>query len=112
SVMKKIIVLYLANGLTWEQEFEPFAHWAFRYLMWCKLNLFKERADELFREERMSRYVRHNSPLRLMPAQFTYDQFAAACLRLGCKKTPLGLLDVYLNRGKIARVSQMEFKKV
>ncbi|MCF0198881.1 MAG: hypothetical protein HUK02_06100, partial [Bacteroidaceae bacterium] len=112
SVMKKIIVLYLANGMTWEREFETFADWAFRYLMWCKLNLFKERADELFRDERLKLYVKHNSPLKLMSEQFTYEQFCAACTRLGCRRKPGDLLDVYLSRNKIVRSGDNAYKRI
>ncbi|MCF0199364.1 MAG: hypothetical protein HUK02_08590, partial [Bacteroidaceae bacterium] len=112
SVMKKVIILYLANGLTWEHEFDQFADWAFRYLMWCKLNLFKEQADQLFRDERLKLYVKHNSPLRLMPTKFTYDQFCAACLRLGCRKNPDRLIDVYRSRHKIVMTDGQTYEKI
>ncbi|MCF0199422.1 MAG: hypothetical protein HUK02_08885, partial [Bacteroidaceae bacterium] len=112
SVIKKVIVLYLANGLTWEPEFEPFADWAFRYLMWCKLNLFKEQADALFRDERMKLYVKNNSPLRLMPAKFTYEQFCAACTRLGCRRPPYKLIDVYVSRNRVRKIDAQTFDRM
>ncbi|MCF0199531.1 MAG: hypothetical protein HUK02_09445, partial [Bacteroidaceae bacterium] len=112
SVIKKVIVLYLANGLTWEREFESFADWAFRYLMWCKLNLFKEQADQLFKEERIKKFVAHNSPLHQMPVRFTIEQFTEAVLRMGCMREPHRLLSVYMSRGKIEKVSETTYQKV
>ncbi|MCF0199109.1 MAG: hypothetical protein HUK02_07265, partial [Bacteroidaceae bacterium] len=111
SVMKKIIVLYLANGMTWEPEFETFADWAFDYLMWCKLNLFKEKADALFKDEKISRFVRHNSPFKMVGDNFTYEQFATACARLGCRKKPNELLNDWMYRGKIERTAETTYRK-
>ncbi|MCF0199688.1 MAG: hypothetical protein HUK02_10265, partial [Bacteroidaceae bacterium] len=85
---------------------------AFRYLMWCKLNLFKDKADALFKDERLSQYIRQNSPLRLMPDSFTYEQFCTMCVKLCCRKKPNLILNNYVMRGKVERVDDNNFRKL
>ncbi|MCF0197985.1 MAG: hypothetical protein HUK02_01500 [Bacteroidaceae bacterium] len=79
--------------------------------MCCKLNLFKERADEFLCDEKLSRYVKHNSLLKLMTDNFTFGQFVKACVQLGCRKQPNGIRSCYLLCGKIVKIDDYTFKK-
>ena len=101
--IKKILVLYIANGGKWEEEFEPFCWWCFYYAMWCKMNLFYERAAEAFADESIVASVSICSPLDLVGEEFTREELYAAIKKCGKKSPGHNLLRYYEHQGSIKR---------
>lgn len=99
--VKKLIVLHIANGCRWEEEFGDFAMWSFEYSMWCKLNLFYDDASSQFADERLRGMRGNRSPLKLMPRQFSLTEFAAVMQREGYKQEPAIILSKYKHRGLV-----------
>ncbi len=76
--MKKIMILFLANGGKWEEEFEDFFFWCFDYGMWVKMNIFYKQAREAFGDESVICDVSIDSPLDLVGEVFTRDELNKA----------------------------------
>jgi len=102
NALKKILILYIANGSVWEEEFEDFLWWTFHYGMWVKMNLFYEKAREAFGEENLLASVSIGSPLELVGDEFTREQFYAAC-QSGGFTSPRQLIYKYTNQNKIKK---------
>lgn len=86
--MKKIMILYLANGGKWEEEFEDFFFWCFNYGMWVKMNLFYKQASEAFGDESVISSVSIDSPLELVGDEFTREELNKAVQDGGFKTEP------------------------
>lgn len=112
NALKKIIVLYIANGGKWEEEFEPFCWWCFHYSMWVKMNLFYEKASEAFADESIVANVSIASPLDLVGEEFTRQELYDAIKQSGRKSPGHSLLKYYENSGSIIRTEGRDkFKK-
>lgn len=112
NALKKIIVLYIANGGKWEESFEPFCWWSFYYAMWVKMNLFYEKASEAFGEENIVANVWTRSPLELVSEEFTRKQIYEAFRQCGRTSPGASLLNYYEKHGVVKRVGKDEFKKL
>lgn len=69
----KACVLYVANGLEWEESMDEFIRWSLNYDLWCKMEFFGD--DIAAAEQGLSQP--HHGPrnlLSLLPAQFTTEQ--------------------------------------
>lgn len=111
NALKKILVLYIANGCKWEEEFEPFFWWTFHYGMWVKMNLFYEKAREAFGEESLLASVSIKSPLELVGDTFTRAEFYKACKEGGFPREPRKYLHEYKKYGRITEDSKDVFTK-
>ncbi len=112
NCLKKILVLYIANGGKWEETFEPFCWWSFHYAMWVKMNLFYQQASEAFGEEEIFSEVSIKSPLEILGDKFTRKEFYAALKQLGHKTDPANALSRYKTRKKIKALSSDCFEKI
>lgn len=110
NCLKKILILYIANGGQWEDSFEPFCWWSFHYAMWVKMNLFYQQAAEAFGQEEFFSEVCIKSPLEMVNETFTRQEFYKAMERCGYKKDPADTLSQYKRRGKIIKLSKDVFK--
>ena len=84
-LLKKILILYIANGGQWEESFEPFCWWSFHYAMWVKMNLFYQQASEAFGQEEFFSEVCIKSPLELVGDKFTRQELYEAFKKCGKK---------------------------
>ncbi len=109
NCLKKIIVLFIANGGRWEESFEEFCWWSFYYSMWVKMNLFYEKASEAFGEESIVANVWTSSPLELVGDKFTRKEIYDAFRKCGKKSPGHNLLTSYLKHGSIIRTGIDEF---
>lgn len=100
--LKKGIILYIAEGCKMTKEIEDFVWWAFKYGMWCKLNMFADKADEQFVEEAIQTRG-HKSPLKMLPQKFVLSEFVAGYTKLGLRGDPYALLRKYISRGLIRK---------
>lgn len=111
NAIKKIIVLYIANGGKWEEEFEPFCWWCFYYSMWVKMSLFYEKASVEFLEEGVISDFEISSPLEILDDKFTREEFYNALKKVGHKSNPANALSRFKSRGQIRKVSKNVFEK-
>lgn len=112
NALKKIIVLYIANGGKWEEEFESFCWWSFHYAMWCKMNLFMEKATEAFGDESIVSSVSINSPLDFLPNEFTKEEFDKVCKKMRYKSKPSDILNKLCKRAKkVIKLSDVKYAK-
>ena len=113
NTLKKILILYIANGGQWEDSFEPFCWWSFHYAMWVKMNLFYQQAAEAFSEEEFFSEVSIGSPLDYVGDTFTKDEFANVCKKHGFKSQPSDLLNKFVKRSKkIVKTSKGNYRKI
>ena len=105
-LLKKIMVLYIANGGEWEDSFEPFCWWSFHYNMWVKMNLFYEKAAESFGDESIVASVSIKSPLQVLPQQFTLKDLEEAFKKYGFKSNVRNYLSKLRERGKIIDIGK------
>lgn len=109
--MKKILVLYIANGGEWEEEFENFFWWSFHYSMWCKMNLFYAKARDAFGEESIFSEVCTSSPLDMVSETFTREEMKEALKNGGWKMDVSNYISQQKRRGNIDIISKGVFKK-
>lgn len=111
NCLKKILILYIANGGQWEESFEPFCWWSFHYAMWVKMNLFYQQAAEAFGQEEFFSEVSIKSPLELVDEEFTRKEIYEAFKKCGKKSPGHNLLNQYEHNGTIIRLDKNHFKK-
>lgn len=110
--MKKIMILYLANGGKWEEEFEDFFFWCFDYGMWVKMNLFYKQAREAFGDESVISEVSIDSPLNLVGDEFTRQEFYDAVKAGGFTTAPRIFIHKMKNNGCIEEVETNKYRKL
>lgn len=97
-------VLYVANGMKWEKEIEPFIRWAVDYDLYSKMTLF---GDAIRREQQQDACT--YQPVNLydsLNATFTYEDFLQARQKLNMgtdEKKANDLLRQWVSRQKIKR---------
>ncbi len=110
--MKKILLLYIANGGQWEDCFEDFFFWSLDYSLWVKMNLYYEKAREGFEQEEIFSNVSIKSPLDLVGQTFSKDEIQRIMKKHGFKTE----ISIYLHnlkaRGRIERISKTDYKKL
>lgn len=107
--LKKILVLYIANGCQWEDTFRDFFFWSFHYSMWCKMQLFYEKASEAFESENFIAKRQLHSPLDYLPEVFSRKQFYEAVQRGGFRNPPANILTLLIHRKTIQRIDKNTF---
>lgn len=101
NCLKKILVLYIANGGQWEESFETFCWWSFYYAMWVKMNLFYQQASEAFGEEEIFSEVSIKSPLEMLGETFTKEELTVVMKNFGFKTDPSNYISKLKGRGRI-----------
>lgn len=109
--MKKILVLYIANGGQWEESFEDFFFWSFDYSMWCKMNLFYAKARDAFGEESIFSEVSTTSPLEMVGDLFTREDIKNAIIKGGFKSNAANYISTLKRRGNIVQLEKDIFRK-
>ena len=111
--MKKIMILYLANGGKWEEEFEDFFFWCFNYGMWVKMNIFYKQAREALGNESIICDVSIESPLYLVGDEFTREELNMAVKDGGFKTETRQFIYKMKRSGCIAEVEKgKKYKKL
>ena len=112
NALKKILVLYIANGGEWEESFESFCWWSFFYGMWVKMNLFYQQASEAFGEEEFFSEVSVGSPLDYVNEIFTKDELEKSMRLNGFKTKTTDYICTTSKRGKIIKLGDKKYKKI
>ena len=99
--VKKILTLYIANGCRWEDAFDDFFWYSFNYSMWCKMNLFYEKATEDFTKETIVAPTQVKSVFCYLPEQFTKEDFKRIVKSHDFKTEWSTYFGKILRRGKI-----------
>ena len=97
-------VLYVANGMKWEKEIEPFIRWAVDYDLYTKMKLFGDAFHrEIAKDKSSYNYVGLYDSLG---ATFTFVEYIQARQKQGIStdiKKAKSLLRQWKHRGKIER---------
>ncbi|MCF0232332.1 MAG: hypothetical protein HUJ63_08735 [Enterococcus sp.] len=109
SVIKKAIVLQICNGMVFDEKIASFCRWAFKYLMWCKMNLFGENADSKFVTEEIVGKRGNQSPLKYMEQIFEASEFASRVAIMGLKTDSNQLLRNDICRGVIEKTESNKY---
>ena len=110
--MKKILLLYIANGGQWEDCFEDFFFWSLDYSLWVKMNLYYEKARDGFKQEEVFANVSVNSPLELVGINFTKEEMEKAIKEHGFKSNTANYLSKLAKRGRIVKIADGKYQKI
>ncbi len=108
----KAMVLYVAQGETWDKTCEDFIRWSLRYDMWCKMRFF---GDDIASEEgeQSSSKKTPRSLLDLLPEKFTFEEAVAVRRKAGLKSEGTkNMLRVWRSRGFIDTADNQTFAKI
>ena len=108
----KAMVLYVAQGETWDKTCEDFIRWSLRYDMWCKMRFF---GDDIASEEGepISAKKTPRSLLDMLPTVFTYEEAVAVRRKAGLKSEGTkNMLRVWRSRGFVDSADNQQFTKL
>lgn len=108
----KAMVLYVAQGETWDKTCEDFIRWSLRYDMWCKMRFF---GDDIASEEGESTKNKKTprSLLDLLPSVFTYEEAVAVRRKAGLKSEGTkNMLRVWRSRGFVDSADNQQYTKI
>ncbi len=108
----KAMVLYVAQGGTWDKTCEDFIRWSLRYDMWCKMRFF---GDDMAAETggQVTSPKTPRSLLSLLPEKFTYEEAVAVRRKAGLKSDGAkNMLRTWRNRGFIDTADNETYRKV
>ena len=72
----KGMLLYVAHGYRWDKTIADFVRWSEQYNMWCKMLYFGAQLEKELREEvEIQRRSGPQNLLRLLPDEFTHEQY-------------------------------------
>ena len=99
------MVLYIMNGMQWNQEIDEFAAWSVRYDMWCKMHFFGDLMHQEMEAETMAVAGNNNSNnlLDLLPSEFTRQMAQDMRIAQGRKPNPRNMLAQWTHRGYIIK---------
>ena len=112
--MKKILLLYIANGGQWEDCFEDFFFWSLDYSLWVKMNLYYEKARDGFEQEEIFARVSVKSPLDLVGNTFTKEELEKAMKANGFKSNVSSYISTLKgkSRNKIVETATHQYRKI
>lgn len=108
----KAMVLYVAQGETWDKTCEDFIRWSLRYDMWCKMRFF---GDDIASEEGEPIPAKKTprSLLDMLPTVFTYEEAVAVRRKAGLKSEGTkNMLRVWRSRGFVDSADNQQFTKL
>ncbi len=97
----KSLILYIANGYKWDKTIEQYVRYSVQRDMWLKMYFFGEQIESEFEEEERQTNAGPQNLLELLPAEFTYDDFAKLRQQQGRKGDGKGTLRVWKQRGYV-----------
>ena len=111
----KACVLYVANGMEWEQSIEDFVRWSLRYDLWCKMQFFGEDIEKANYGDATRIGTRGpRNLLELLPDEFTLADVKRIRSQQGlsndgykCKR----MMRNWMNRGYVIQNSEFSFQK-
>ena len=111
----KACVLYVANGMEWEQSIEDFVRWSLRYDLWCKMQFFGEDIEKAnFGDATRIGTRGPRNLLELLPDEFTLADVKRIRSQQGlsndgykCKR----MMRNWMNRGYVIQNSEFSFQK-
>ena len=108
----KACLLYVANGMQWDQSIEDFVRWSLHYDLWCKMKFF----GQMIEDAEMTGASANPRPgpqnlLDFLPDEFTYaDAEEMRCRRLITGGTAAMMLGNWKNRGFIEQLDDAPAK--
>lgn len=97
----KAMVLYIANGMSWEKSIADFMEWSLMYDLWCKSRFFgQEVTAENEKESQLGCRGRKNM-LDLLPKRFTLREAEAVRREQGMEGSGRPMLSTWVYRGYV-----------
>ena len=107
---KKAMILYLANGCVWDESFADFVRWSEQYDLWCKMQLFSERAKDVMGGESFEGKGKGPENLLVeLPPTFTRSNLIELLRRKGMNSNVRYQLHNWIRRGFIKRNADNTF---
>ena len=95
----KGMVLYVAQGMEWDNTIADFVRWAEQYNLWCKMIYFgKQLEQELQEEMEIQRQSGPQNMLELLPNEFTREQYRQLRVTQGHLGNGASTLRVWISR--------------
>lgn len=111
----KACVLYVANGMKWENSIEDFIRWSERYDLWCKLKLFGQMIYDADNDRADNPKTAPHGPKNLLeqlPDEFTMQDYVKLRRQEGYEDDNVRRVNIALNqwvhRGYIVRIGNKE----
>ena len=111
----KACVLYVANGMKWEQAIEDFIRWSLNYDLWCKMQFFGadiEKANQDAATRIGTRGPRNL--LELLPDEFTLENAKRVRTQQGLSNEGnkcLSMIRTWINRKYVYSIQNTVFRK-
>ena len=111
----KACVLYVANGMKWEQAIEDFIRWSLNYDLWCKMQFFGadiEKANQDAATRIGTRGPRNL--LELLPDEFTLEDAKRVRTQQGLSNEGnkcLSMIRTWINRKYVYSIQNTVFRK-
>lgn len=97
----KAMVLYIANGMSWDKSLADFMEWSLMYDLWCKSHYFGQQViAENEKESQMGHRGRQNM-LDLLPRQFTRNEAVEVRRGQGMEGNAKAMLATWVYRGYV-----------
>ena len=110
---KKAMILYLANGCVWDESFADFVRWSEQYDLWCKMQLFSERAKDVMGGESFEGKGKGpENMLCYLPKRFTRADVIALRRKRGMSPNPKFQIANWKRFGFIVSLSDGAFEIV
>ena len=111
----KACVLYVANGMKWEQEIEDFIRWSLHYDLWCKMQFFGADIEKANQGEGTRIGTRGpRNLLELLPDEFTLEDAKRVRMQQGLSNEGnkcLGMIRSWINRKYVYSIQNTVFRK-
>ena len=109
----KACVLFVANGMKWEQEIEDFIRWSLHYDLWCKMQFFGADIEKANQGEGTRIGTRGpRNLLELLPNEFTLEDAKRVRTQqgLGTEKTA-NMISTWKKRQYVVQMADGSFQK-
>ena len=104
----RAMLLYVMNGMQWDEDIERFATWSVKYDMWCKMRFFRDMMHSDLEGERTAIQRGPVGLLSMLPKEFTREDVKALRIAQGMKPDPSDSLKNWKRRGLVVRHEERE----
>ena len=104
----RAMLLYVMNGMQWDENIERFATWSVKYDLWCKMRFFRDMMHSDLEGERTAIQRGPVGLLSMLPGEFTREDVKALRIAQGMKPDPSDSLKNWKRRGLVVRHEERE----
>ena len=108
----KICLLFVANGMMWEESFLDFALWSLDYDLHCKMAFFGDLINNAQDAENKGHVYQASNLLELLPPVFTRQQAMAIRKLRGKPEDPSNMLYMWKQRNHIIQIGEDTYQKI